>query len=154
MDQLLDVVLHVIHLGIWTANSSATKKLVEQLLLSSISWFTIYSGIDVIINHLIPVHLDQKEVVTFYNYLLSLEGDHNATLDLDNFDAQFAYESGTSVFLTGRVFLHSVLQWSRGKGIAIAHYSKDDVHDCIDIPRPALPTQLGWWALHSSLTCS
>ena len=100
------------------------------------------------------VHLDWEGAVTFYNHLLSLGGGHNATLDFDDFDAQFTYESGTSVFLTCRVFLHSVLQWSGSERIAIAHYSKDDVHDCIGIPRPALPTQLDWWALHSSLTCS
>ena len=51
LEQLLDAVLHIIHLGMWTTNSSAMKKLVEQLLPPSISWPTVYSGIDVIINH-------------------------------------------------------------------------------------------------------
>ena len=154
LEQLLDIVLHNIHLGMWTTNSSAIKKLVEQHLPPSIFWPIVYSGIDVMVNCLTLLHLDWEGVVTFYDHLLSLGGGHNATLDLDDFDAHFAYGSCTSIFLTGRVFLHSALQWSGGERIAIAHYSKDNVHDYVDIPRPALPIQLGWWALHSSLICS
>jgi hypothetical protein len=149
-EQFLNAVLHIVHLELWTANCSATKKLVERLPSPSFSWPTVYSGMDVIVNRLTPAHLDGGGAFSFYDHLLSLGQGHMATLNLDDLDAQFSYDPGTSIFLTGKVLTHSVPQWLEGERVAIAHYSKDDVHDRLGIPRPALPTQSGWWASYGS----
>jgi len=48
---------------------------------------------------------------------------------LDDFGTKFTYAPGTSVFLTGKVLVHSVPAWSGGERVVVAHYSKDDVHN-------------------------
>jgi hypothetical protein len=146
VEQLLDVVLHIVHPELWTANSAAMRKLIQEL--PGISWPTLYSRIDIIVNRITPPHVDAGGASSFYDYLLSLGQGHSATLDLEDLDAWFAYPLGTSVFLTGRVLTHSVPHWIGGERVVIAHYSKDDVLDRLGIARPALPTNLSWWNLH------
>jgi hypothetical protein len=147
----LDSVLHIIHPELWTANTAAVGQLVSQLSLSTptSSWPTSFTGMDLIVNRATPPHLDSRGAVTFYDHLLSLGFSHEATLDLDDFGAKFTYAPGTSVFLTGRVLTHSVPAWLGSERAVIAHYSKDDVHDRLGVPRPALPTQLDFLALFS-----
>lgn len=103
---------------------------------------------DVIANRITPRHYDQGGAVSFYDHLISLGEDHDACLLLDTLHGEFAYQAGTSALFPGKVLAHSVPEWSRGERIVIAHYSKDDVQDRMQVPRPLLPTQLGWWSKH------
>lgn len=152
MEQFLDAVLRVVHPELWTANIAAAEKLVQQLPSSAPSWPTSFTGMDLIVNRVTPPHLDGGGAVTFYDHLLSLGFSHQATLALEDLEAEFAYGPGTSVFLTGKVLTHSVPAWSGGERVVIAHYSKDDVHDRLGIPQPTLPTQLGLLALFTAST--
>ena len=61
VEQLLDVVLHIIHLELWTANSTAIQKLIQEL--PGILWPTIYSGMDIIIHQITPPHVDAGGVL-------------------------------------------------------------------------------------------
>ena len=149
LEHFLDVVLHIVHPELWTANTAGVDQLVSQLSPSSPSWPTSFTGMDLIVNRVTPPHLDSGGAVTFYDHLLSLGFGHQATLDLDDFGAKFTYAPGTSVFLTGRVLTHSVPPWSGGERAVVAHYSKDDVHDRLGVHRPTLPTQLDFLALFS-----
>lgn len=88
--------------------------------------------------------------MTFYDHLLSLGEDHGAEIHLHDFDADFAYQPGTSILFSGKILAHSVGEWRKEKErLVIAHYARDDVQDRLGVERPLLPTQLKWWSAHS-----
>lgn len=149
-ERLLNSVLLVVHPELWTSNMSASRRLESRLPYPIPCWPTAYTGLDLIVNRITEPHTDTGGAITFYDHLLSLGIDHNATLKLDDFDAELAYSEGTSVFLTGKVLMHSVPAWSRGERVVVAHYSKDDVLDRLGCPRPLLPTQTDWWRSRGS----
>jgi hypothetical protein len=129
------------------ANSKATPLLLQEMDNPLPTWPTIFSDIDVIANRLTPRHTDKGGAFTFYDHLISFGGGHNAVLLLDDLHAEFRYLSGTSVLFSGKALNHSVLDWSGGERMVVAHYAKDDVHDRLGVSRPqALPTQFGWWS--------
>jgi len=134
----------------WLANSRATPLLVEQLKTPLQTWPTIYPGMDIIANRLTPEHCDKGGALTYYDHLISFGQDHDAQLLLHNFYTEFAYQSETSVLFPGKVLAHSVLKWSNGERLVIAHYAKDDVQDRLGVPRPFLPTQLGGLSKYTS----
>lgn len=102
---------------------------------------------DVIANRGTPRHYDQGGAHTIYDHLACFGQDHEAELVLHDFDAEFAYKSGTSVFFSGKALEHSVKKWPAEKErLVIAHYVTDNVQDRLKLARPLLPTQLGWWS--------
>jgi hypothetical protein len=130
----------------WLANSKTTSLLLEQMNDSSLTWPTIYPAMDVIANRVTPPHRDRGGATSFYDHLVSFGQDHDAVLLLDDFHAEFAYKPGTSVLFSGKVLTHSVPKWSEGERLVIAHYAKDNVQERLNVARPLLPTQLGWWS--------
>jgi hypothetical protein len=133
----------------WTANQAATLKLVQDLKFPLFTWPTCYAGMDVILNRSTPPHCDSGSANTFYDHLVSLGQGHKATLGLDDLQAEFAYLPGTSVLFAGKVLKHSVPAWDDGERVVITHYSKDEVHERLKVVKPSLPSQLGWWLMHS-----
>ena len=130
----------------YSANCEATPLLLEELKRNLSTWPTVFHAIDIISNRVTPQHYDRGGALTFYDHLVSLGEDHDAHLLLHNLHGELEYRSGTSVLFPGKVFDHSVPKWSGGERIVIAHYSKDDVQDRLQVARPLLPTQLGWWS--------
>ncbi|KAN0078145.1 hypothetical protein V8E55_010202, partial [Tylopilus felleus] len=146
LECLLDAVLQVIHPEMWITNMDTTKQLIRRLQDPLPTWPTTYGGMDVIVNRVTPSHCNGGGAISFYDHLLCLGQGHDAKLHLDNLKAEFDYPPGTGVWLTGRGLSHSVSPWTEGERVVIAHYTKDDVHDWLGIPRPSLPTQAGWWS--------
>lgn len=129
------------------ANSNATSLLLQKLEDPLLTWPTVYPSMDIIANRITPRHLDTGGAVTFYDHLVSFGPDHKAKLVLHDFDAEFAYGPGTSILFPGKILAHSVSQWAKGKErMVVAHYTKDAVQDRLEVARPALPTQSGWWS--------
>ena len=81
------------------------------------TWPSIDHAMDVIVNQVTPLHCDLGGANSFYNHLVSLGQDHDAHLLLDNFEAKFAYQVGTSTLFTGKVLSHLVPNWSEGRGL-------------------------------------
>lgn len=133
----------------WSANTKATPLLLEELKTPLPTWPTVYPALDVIANRLTPRHYDQGGAIYFYDHLVSFGQGHDARFLVDDFHAEFAYQSGTSVLFPGKVLAHSVPEWSGGERLVLAHYAKDDVQDRLRVARPLLPTQLGWWSKYS-----
>lgn len=147
VERLLDAVLHIIHPGMWAANTAAVENLLTKTLHNPPSvWPTSYTGMEVIVNQITKVHTDSGGARVFYDHLLSLGSEHDAILKLDDLHASFQYQAGTSIFLTGRSLTHSVPAWTSGERIVLTHYAKDAVLHRVKIGRPRLPTQLGWWS--------
>jgi hypothetical protein len=149
MEQLLNAVLQVVHSEMYDANSKAIPLLLQELDTPLPTWPTVFSGMDIIANRLTPQHCDKGGALSFYDHLISFGEGHNARLELEDLDADFAYQPGTSVLFSGKVLIHSVPAWSEGERLVIAHYSKDNVHDRLGVARPLLPTQLGWWSKYN-----
>lgn len=146
VQRLLNAVLNVVHPEMYDANSKAIPSLLGEMTRSIPSWPSVYHAMDIIANRISPSHTDQGSATTFYDHLVSLGQDHDARLFLDTLQGEFQYKSGTSVLFPGKVFRHSVPEWCGGERVVIAHYSKDGVHDRVNVARPLLPTQLGWWS--------
>ena len=129
------------------ANKNAIPILLEMMKCPLPAWPTVYPSMDIIANRITPQHYDVDRAAMFYDHLVSFGQDHKAKLALHNFHAEFAYRPGTSILFSGKVLAHSVSEWADGKErLVVAHYTKDDVQDRLELARPALPTQLGWWS--------
>lgn len=147
--------LEIVHPEMYGANSQATSMLLDNLEklnkpLPSESWPTVYPGLDLIANRLTPMHRDKGGANSFYDHLVSFGQHHDAYLCLEELNAQFAYQPGTSVLFSGTALQHSVTSWS-GERVVIAHYAKDLVMERLGVARPSLPTQLGWWLKYSQM---
>jgi len=149
IEQLWDAVLKVVHQDMWEANHAASSLLQQQMLHQenpSATWPTVYPGMDVIANRITPKHYDQGGAFTFYDHLVSFGQDHNAHFWVDDLDAEFAYQPGTSILFSGKGLHHSVPEWSAGERMVIAHYANKRVMDRIEVNMPfSLPSQLDWW---------
>jgi hypothetical protein len=151
VQQLLNAVLYVVHPEMYDANSQAIPFLQEEMTRSIPSWPSVYHAMDIIANRVTKPHTDQGSATTFYDHLVSLGNDHDARLILDTLQGEFEYKSGTSVLFPGNTFLHAVPAWGGGERLVIAHYSKDGVHDRVNVARPSLPTQKGWWSKYRDI---
>lgn len=149
VERLLDGVLHVVYPDMWDSNNQATSLMLERLKRPLPVWPSIYPGMDIIANRISPQHTDMGGAVTFYDHLVCFGQDHNARLFLNELDGHFTYGPGTSVLFPGKALAHSVPEWSGGERLVIAHYAKDEVHCMLDVPRPSLPTQFGWWSKYN-----
>jgi hypothetical protein len=145
VEQLLNAVLQIVHPQMWLANSSAAPSLLERLDNPQLTWPTVYPAMDLIANRKTGPHSDPGGAITFYDHLISFGQNHGAKLVLDDFDANLAYQPGTSVLFSGTALVHSVSEWAGGERLVIAHYAKDGIQDRVGVVRPLLPTQLGWW---------
>jgi hypothetical protein len=137
--------LEVVHPQLWSANHSAISSLLKDPKIVVPNWPTVYSGMDIIANRVSVEHFDKGGALSFYDHLVNYGQDHDARLCLNDLKGQFVYRPGTSVLFAGKAFKHSVPLWSGGERMVIAHYSKDDVHHRLEVERPTLPNQVGWW---------
>ena len=132
----------------WITSTDATQQLIHHLQSHLPIWPTVYGGMDIIVNRVIPSHCDGGGTFFLYDHLLSLGQGHDAKLQLDDLEAEFEYLPDTGVWLTGRGLLHSVPPWTKGERVVFAHYAKDSVYDRLGIPRPSLQTQARWLLEH------
>ena len=128
----------------------ASLRLQEQMLQQKdpplVTWPTVYPGMDVIANRITPKHYDQGGAFSFYDHLVSFGQDHDAHFWVDDLDAEFAYQPGTSILFSDKGLHHSVPEWSGGERLVIAHYANHRVMDRVEVIKPSsLPTQLDWW---------
>lgn len=145
-EQLLDAVLQIVHPDMHVANINARAKLLGSLCIPRLTWPTCYSGMDIIVNRITPPHCDAGGAYSFYSNLLSLGIGHDAQFCLDDLEAQFDYSPGTGIWFSGHGLHHLVPSWTKGERVVVSHYAKDDVHDHLEIQRPSLPTQAGWYS--------
>ena len=149
VEELLDAVLSIVHPKMWRANRDTTQQLLCQLDVDLPIWPIVYPVMDVIANRVTPRHCNGGGAFSFYDHLVSLGVDHDAILQLHDFQAELAYPPGTSTLFIGKVLAHEVPKWSQGERLVMAHYAKDDVQDRLKVARPLLPSQMVWLGTHS-----
>jgi hypothetical protein len=106
-----------------------------------VSWPSVFSGIEVIVNREMPHHQDPGASPLVYDLLVSLGQANQAILDLPDLGAQLGCPPGTMVYILGKVLEHGIPGWGDGERIVMAHFVKDKVHDKQDIPRPTFWTE-------------
>lgn len=99
-------------------------------------WTSIYSGIEVIVNRVTPVHRDSEAAPSMYDLLVSAGTHQQAWMDLPDVKARLTYEPCTVVAISGKVLRHGVDSWVGGERICIAHFIRDNVHNRLKLPRP------------------
>jgi hypothetical protein len=75
-------------------------------------WPSIFSGLEVIVNHTTLPHCDHGRAPSHYDLLVSLGVSHNATFSIQDLRANLDYFPGTMCFICGKVW--STL-WVPGK---------------------------------------
>ena len=104
-------------------------------------WPSVFSGSQVIVNHVTPPHRDSGGGEMHYDLLVSAGTHKEAELRLPELGLHLKYSPGVVVALCGKVFLHEVQDWLGGERVCVAHYMKDFVHERLGVPRPALPRE-------------
>ncbi|KAG2140736.1 hypothetical protein BD769DRAFT_1349909, partial [Suillus cothurnatus] len=102
-------------------------------------WPSIFSGLEIITNHVTFSHRDAGGSPSLFDLLVGLGRNHHATLALADLHAELAYSPGAMVYIAGQVLEHSVGPWLNGEQVVIAHFIKDAVHDRVGVPRPSFP---------------
>lgn len=100
-------------------------------------WPSSLSGLQVIVNRSTPPHRDRGSAPSDYDLLVSVGTHTEARIGLVDVRTTFSYCPGTVVLVCGRVILHEVSSWEGGERICVAHYVRDNVHNRLEVERPA-----------------
>jgi len=110
-------------------------------------WPSIFSGSQIIVNWVTPPHRDPGGCPTDYDLLVSAGTHTKAELSVPELGVCLSYRPGDVVALSGKLFMHEVGEWSGGERICVSHYMKDNVHECLKVPRPNWPRQSDYLSL-------
>jgi hypothetical protein len=99
-------------------------------------WNSFFSGIQVIANRITPPHRDKQSADPDYDFLVSAGTHDEAWLELEDVNAKLSYKPGTVVAICGKALRHAVPEWKGGERLCIAHFTRDNVHERLGIPRP------------------
>jgi len=102
-------------------------------------WTSVFSALQVIVNRKTPGHRDQGAAPMVYDLLTCAGTYTHSVLQVRDLGARFYYNPGTVIALCGKVLLHEVKNWEGGERICIAHYMRDNVHQCLGLRRPFWP---------------
>lgn len=111
------------------------------------SWFSVWSGMSLIVNRSTPLHRDPGAASSMYDLLVSGGTHTQCTLDVPDIGASFSYLPGTTIGICGRVLRHKVDSWEGGERICAAHFIKDAVHGRLNQIRPPWPRLPDYLAL-------
>jgi hypothetical protein len=143
VENLLTEVLQVVHPELHQVCSQALSSLRSNPTLEEATrfWPAIFDAMELIVNRVTPWHQDRGSCPEAYDCLLNLGNCQDAMFRISDFGADFHYPAGSVIYLTGRVLRHAVNEWEKGRERAvIAHFTKDAVHNRLEVHRPRLPT--------------
>lgn len=135
---VVNVITSVINPSLYSAGLQAQQSI--QTFHSSSPWFSVWSGIALIVNRETPSHWDSGGSLAMHDLLVSA-GTHQACyLDVDELGAEFLYLPGTILALSGKALSHQVKSWAGGERICAAHFMRDSVHHRLGLVRPTWPS--------------
>lgn len=105
---------------------SALRKL-DHLQDVVMLWTSVFSGCQVISNRETPVHRDNNSHVSWYDLLCSIGPYSGADLEMPGVGLRFEYNTGTAMFLCGRLLRHGVSA-ADGDRVCLAYYMRENVH--------------------------
>ncbi|KAG1864347.1 hypothetical protein F4604DRAFT_1535688, partial [Suillus subluteus] len=83
-------------------------------------WPSIFSGLELIVNHVTLSHRDPGGAPSHYDMLVSLGIRDEAMFVIEDIGAELVYSPGTMVYIAGKVLKHSVSHWKIGERFVIA----------------------------------
>jgi hypothetical protein len=102
-------------------------------------WPSVFTGLQVIVNRITPVHFDLGGATSHFDLLVSLGTHDGCCFSIPQLRFKFRYLPGTAVSLCGRKLAHSVQNWESGERICVAHFMKDNVHEILQVPISPFP---------------
>lgn len=84
-------------------------------------WQNPFNVLSVISNRGSPAHRDFLSAKEWYDFLITLGGDVDQTLQLDSLGLEFSYQSGTGLFFSGGLLTHSTALSAKER-LCLAYY--------------------------------
>lgn len=130
---LANAIIGVIHPELFEMGMESLAKIkrLEHLQDISMSWESIFTGIQIISNRETPVHRDSFSAAEWYDLLFTMGPYTNGCLSLPGVGAKFSYNSGTMFALGGHLLQHSVGK-VEGERACIAFYMRENVHSRLE----------------------
>lgn len=104
---------------------SAMRKL-DHLHDIAMLWTSVFNGCQVISNRETPIHRDNNSHVCWYDLLCSVGPYSGVDLELPGAGLRFEYNTGTAMFLCGRLLRHGVSA-ADGDRVCLAYYMRENV---------------------------
>jgi hypothetical protein len=108
-------------------------------------WPSVYTGMQVIVNRVTPLHRDEGGSPQHYDVLVSTGKHMNTSLKIPELGLSFSYSAGTLVSFCGKILFHEVAGW-KGERVCFAHFVKDTVHERLELRRPTWPKVQDYFA--------
>lgn len=128
-ESLMNHVLRLTHPNLWHTALEAKQELACRLETHEVSkrWYSLFTGIAVIVNRITVPHIDRGGRPEWYDLLVSAGNPEKAVLEIPQLGAQIRYNSGAMVLLCGKSLVHSVGHWGSGDRICLAHFLRANV---------------------------
>jgi hypothetical protein len=89
----------------------------------ALEWQSVYTGTQIISNHITPPHHDSKGRPEWFDILASYCGGGSTPhLLVQDLGLNLEYSSGTIIGLCGTIFEHAVGAWGGGDRVHYAHF--------------------------------
>jgi hypothetical protein len=136
-ERLLNLTISLIHPDLFRTGLEMLQKLRNMNTTREIAqnWQSVYNGIAVISNRTTPSHRDRKGRPEWFDLLLNYSnGGAKPRLLIKDLGMDLEYSSGTVVGVCGSIFEHEVPSWGVGERVCYAHFLREEVRDCLDVP--------------------
>jgi hypothetical protein len=136
-ERFLNLTLSLIHLELFKSGLLMLRKLRQLEGTQGIAkeWQSVYNGISIISNRQTPFHRDSKGRPEWYNTLINYSGTGGRPrLVLKDLGMDLEYLSGTVVGFCGSILQHGVGTWGNGDRVCYAHFMRESVRKCLDMP--------------------
>ena len=124
----MSAMLRITHpeLYIMARQAMSDLRKLEHLQDVVMLWHSVFNGCQVISNRETPIHRDNNSHVTWYVLLCSVGPYCGADLELPGAGLRFEYNTGTAMFLCGRLLRHGV-STAQGDRVCLAYYMRENV---------------------------
>ena len=128
----LNLALSLIHPDLFQSGVLMLRKLQAVKTTKAIAskWQSVYTGIQIISNHLTPLHRNSKGQPEWFDILASYCGGGSIPhLLVQDLGLELDYASGTIVGLCKTIFEHGVRAWGGGDRVCYAHFMREAVRE-------------------------
>lgn len=136
VERFLNLTISLINPELYNSGLQMLRKLRQSRETKAIAqqWQSVYTGISVICNWIMPAHRDSKGRPEWFDTLVSFSAPSaRPRLSIEDLGLVLDYPSGTVVALCGTIFNHEVQSWGDGDRVCYAHFMREAVRDRLDV---------------------
>jgi hypothetical protein len=155
-NSILSAILAVINLELHDAGKETFNRLRKDHTIQPqdvLCWWTsVFNGISVIFNRVMPPHWDGNSRKQWHDLLVTLGSYRNCELKLSGLGLLLEYGPGTVVGLLGSTLEHEVSHFE-GERACYAYFMRDWVHEWVGVPENSWMAT-NCYSLHEALDTS